>query len=96
MIDLHLHSTYSDGKLYTRSTKRGDVNEILQMLVFFGASPDILIDAHPHIGTNKLPELITNMRECILSHGGEIHFNSKLTDLDFDTNGIKTITINKF
>lgn len=47
--------TYSDGKLYTRSTKRGDVNEILQILVFFGASPDILIDAHPHIGTNKLP-----------------------------------------
>lgn len=86
--------TYSDGKLYTRSTKRGDVNEILQILVFFGASPDILIDAHPHIGTNKLPELITNMRECILAHGGEIHFNSKLTDIDYDSDGIKNITIN--
>ncbi len=85
--------TYSDGKLYTRSTKRGDVNEILQTLVFFGASPDILVDAHPHIGTNKLPGIISKMRECIESHGGEIHFNSKLVDLEWDSNGIKSITI---
>jgi uncharacterized FAD-dependent dehydrogenase len=86
--------TYSDGKLYTRSTKRGDVNEILKTLVHFGASPDILIDAHPHIGTNKLPDIITKMRECIEEFGGEVHFESKLTDIDFDSNGLQNITIN--
>ncbi len=63
--------TYSDGKLYTRSKKRGDVDRILRLLVAFGASRDILVDAHPHIGTNKLPAIIESMRECILAHGGE-------------------------
>jgi uncharacterized FAD-dependent dehydrogenase len=87
--------TYSDGKLYTRSTKRGDVNEILKTLVHFGASPDILVDAHPHIGTNKLPDIITTMRECIEEHGGEVHFDSKMTDIEYDSKGLKSITINE-
>ena len=72
--------TYSDGKLYTRSTKRGDVKSILQWLVHFGADEKILIQAHPHIGTNKLPQLIANMREQIIASGGEVHFNTKWTD----------------
>ncbi|MCH8557965.1 MAG: NAD(P)/FAD-dependent oxidoreductase [Balneolia bacterium] len=72
--------TYSDGKLYTRSKKRGDVNRILELLVGFGAVKDILVEAHPHIGTNKLPGIIAKMRECILAHGGEIHFNTRVTD----------------
>lgn len=86
--------TYSDGKLYTRSNKRGNIQEILNTLVYFGASPDILVDAHPHIGTNKLPGIITAMRECIEQHGGEVHFNSKLTDIIYDSAGIKQIEIN--
>jgi len=73
--------TYSDGKLYTRSTKRGDVQSILNTLVQFGASPDILIDAHPHVGTNKLPGIIAAMREAIVSHGGEVHFESAVEDI---------------
>lgn len=86
--------TYSDGKLYTRSNKRGNIQEILNTLVYFGASSDILVDAHPHIGTNKLPGIITAMRECIEAHGGEVHFNSKLTDIIYDSSGIKQIEIN--
>ena len=73
--------TYSDGKLYTRSTKRGDVTRILNTLVFNGASADIMVDAHPHIGTNKLPQIIEKIRETILEYGGEIHFNTKVTDI---------------
>jgi len=73
--------TYSDGKLYTRSTKRGDVRAVLETLVQFGASEDILVDAHPHIGTNKLPGIIQSMRETILHCGGEVHFNCRLTDI---------------
>lgn len=73
--------TYSDGKLYTRSNKRGDIDKILKVFVFHGASSEILVDAHPHIGTNKLPQLIATMRETILKSGGEVHFNSKLIDL---------------
>ncbi len=73
--------TYSDGKLYTRSHKRGDVEGVLRTLVAFGASPDILVDAHPHIGTNKLPGIITAMREAINGCGGEVRFNSRMTDL---------------
>ena len=73
--------TYSDGKLYTRSHKRGDVEAVLRTLVAFGASEDILVDAHPHIGTNKLPHIITAMREAIVAAGGEVHFNSRVTDL---------------
>jgi uncharacterized FAD-dependent dehydrogenase len=73
--------TYSDGKLYTRSKKRGDVEKIVKYLVAFGADKNILAEAHPHIGTNKLPGIIKAIRECIVSHGGEIHFNSRVTDL---------------
>ncbi|MFN5910496.1 MAG: NAD(P)/FAD-dependent oxidoreductase [Bacteroidota bacterium] len=86
--------TYSDGKLYTRSKKRGDVLKAMQWLVHFGADPEILVDAHPHIGTNKLPQLIEAIRETILKYGGEIHFGSKLTDLRITNNTITGITIN--
>jgi uncharacterized FAD-dependent dehydrogenase len=86
--------TYSDGKLYTRSKKRGDVEKALKILVRFGADPDILIDAHPHIGTNKLPKLIENIREFIIASGGEIHFENKLTDISIISNRIDSITIN--
>lgn len=72
--------TYSDGKLYTRSKKRGDLNQVLEILVAHGASEDILIDAHPHIGTNKLPKIIQNIRNTILDHGGEVHFDTCVTD----------------
>ncbi|MDA7794551.1 FAD-binding protein, partial [Flavobacteriales bacterium] len=72
--------TYSDGKLYTRSKKRGSVLEVLETLVFHGAKEDILIDAQPHIGTNKLPKIIANIRQTIESNGGEIHFNTKVVD----------------
>ncbi|MDZ7806581.1 MAG: FAD-binding protein [Gracilimonas sp.] len=74
--------TYSDGKLYTRSKKRGNVMKVLERLVGFGAVKDILVDSHPHIGTNKLPGIIANMRECIIQCGGEIHFNTRVTDLN--------------
>ena len=73
---------FSDGKLYTRSTKRGDVREVLHQLVAFGASEDILIDAHPHIGTDRLPEIVKNIRRCIEDHGGEYHFDSRVTDIE--------------
>lgn len=73
--------TYSDGKLYTRSTKRGNVNQVLKAFVAHGADEDILVDARPHIGTNKLPQIITAMRETILNAGGEVHFNKKVTSL---------------
>lgn len=73
--------TYSDGKLYTRSQKRGDVEAVLRTFVAFGASPDILIDAHPHIGTNKLPGIITAMREAIAQAGGEVHFGTRVNGL---------------
>lgn len=86
--------TYSDGKLYTRSTKRGDIKKILSVFVQHGASEDILIDAHPHIGSNKLPKVVKNMRETILSNCGEIHFNSKLTDLIIKNENVKGIIIN--
>jgi uncharacterized FAD-dependent dehydrogenase len=73
--------TYSDGKLYTRSHKRGDIEKVLQLLVEHGANPDILIDAHPHIGSNKLPQIVANIRATILQYGGEVHFESRVTDL---------------
>lgn len=72
--------TFSDGKLYTRSKKRGNVRKILEVLYANGAKSDILIDAHPHIGTNMLPGIITSIREKILQAGGEIHFNSRVAD----------------
>ena len=72
--------TYSDGKLYTRSKKRGDLQRILQILVQHGATPDILFDAHPHIGTNKLPKIIEAIRETIRNAGGEVLFDKRVTD----------------
>ena len=72
---------YSDGKLYTRSHKRGDIGKILSLLVAHGAPEDILIDAHPHVGSNRLPRVVKSIRETILSRGGEIHFESWVTDL---------------
>lgn len=72
--------TYSDGKLYTRATKRGNIESVLQTLVAHGATPDILIEAHPHIGSNKLPKVVQAMRGSILEAGGEIHFNTRVID----------------
>jgi len=86
--------TYSDGKLYTRSKKRGNVQRVLEALVFHGADKNILVDAHPHIGTNKLPQLITNIREQIIASGGEIHFDSKMTDILIENGEVKGISIN--
>lgn len=83
--------TYSDGKLYTRSTKRGDVGLILQLFKYFGAEENILFDAHPHIGTNKLPQIITAMREQINACGGEVLFNKKLTDILLDSDAVKGV-----
>ncbi len=83
--------TYSDGKLYTRSKKRGDVNRILELLVGFGAVRNILVEAHPHIGTNKLPGIIAEIRECIKAHGGEIHFNTRVTDFILEGDFIKGV-----
>lgn len=83
--------TYSDGKLYTRSKKRGSVKRILDILVQHGATREILIDAHPHIGTNKLPQVVEAMRERILEFGGEILFNTRMEDLIIEENQIKGI-----
>lgn len=84
--------TYSDGKLYTRSKKRGDVDRILQLLVGFGASEDILIEAHPHIGTNKLPQIIQDIREKIIECGGQVLFETRVTDFIIKNNEIQGIT----
>lgn len=86
--------TYSDGKLYTRSKKRGNVAQVLNWFVDFGASEDILIDAHPHIGTNRLPSIIQNMREMIIKCGGEVNFESKVTDIFVEDNQIRGLEIN--
>ena len=86
--------TYSDGKLYTRSKKRGNVLKALEWLVHFGASEDILVEAHPHIGTNKLPAIITAMREAVIAHGGAVHFNAKLTDIKIENKAVKGLEIN--
>ncbi len=87
--------TYSDGKLYTRSNKRGNIKAVLDTFFVHGAVEEILIDTHPHIGTNKLPGIIVAMRETILNHGGEIHFDTRICDFDFKNQvftGIKTQT----
>ena len=87
--------TYSDGKLYTRSTKRGDVRRILELFVAHGATDQILVDAHPHIGTNKLPNVVADLRESILSAGGEVRFNTKVIDLILtgeEIKGVVTVT----
>lgn len=86
--------TYSDGKLYTRSLKRGDVRRIFESLVHHGATEEILVDAHPHIGTNKLPKIVQNIRETIIACGGEVHFNTKVTDFIIASNQLKSIILN--
>ena len=85
--------TYSDGKLYTRSLKRGDVRRIFENLVFHGATEQILIDAHPHIGTNKLPKIIQNIRENILKFGGEVHFETRVEDFVIKNNKIQALLL---
>jgi uncharacterized protein len=87
--------TYSDGKLYTRSKKRGDVDRILALLVAFGASPDILIEAHPHIGTNKLPQIIQDIREKIIECGGKVLFETRVTDILIKNNEINGVVTQK-
>ncbi|MBD3583409.1 NAD(P)/FAD-dependent oxidoreductase [Flavobacterium selenitireducens] len=83
--------TYSDGKLYTRSKKRGDVDRILKLLVAFGATPDILVEAHPHIGTNKLPKIIEDIREKIIEFGGKVLFDTRVDDIIVKANEIQGI-----
>jgi len=85
--------TYSDGKLYTRAKKRGHVRESLEWLVAHGAPSDILVDAHPHIGTNKLPAIITNIRETIELAGGDVKFNTKLVDIKIARRSISAVTL---
>ena len=82
---------FSDGKLYTRSSKRGDIREVLCQLVRFGANPQILVDAHAHIGSDRLPKIVENIRQCIVEHGGEYHFGTKVTDMSRKEDG--TITV---
>jgi uncharacterized protein len=86
--------TYSDGKLHTRSTKRGDIKKILKIFVYHGAKPEILIDSHPHIGSNKLPDIIGKIRETIIENGGEVNFNSRVTDIIIKDSAIKGVVIN--
>jgi uncharacterized FAD-dependent dehydrogenase len=91
--------TYSDGKLYTRSNKRGDIKRILEIFVRHGATEQILVDAHPHIGTNKLPVIIQAMRETILRAGGEVHFDTRVTEFILEqgkTRGVVTATGDEF
>ncbi|WP_435354460.1 NAD(P)/FAD-dependent oxidoreductase [Emticicia sp. SJ17W-69] len=83
--------TYSDGKLYTRSKKRGDVRRILEILVAHGSTPEILYDAHPHIGTNKLPSVVADLRESILKAGGEVHFDTKVVDFQVINNQMRGV-----
>ena len=78
---------FSDGKLYTRSSKRGDIREVLCQFVRFGANPQILLDAHAHIGSDRLPKIVENIRQCIVEHGGEYHFGTKVTDMSRKEDG---------
>ncbi len=87
--------TYSDGKLYTRSNKRGNVDRILNLFVYFGAEENILYDAHPHIGTNKLPQIITAMRKKIIDCGGEFLFDQKVIDFTINNEKIIAVTTTK-
>lgn len=82
---------FSDGKLYTRSSKRGDIREVLHQLADFGASRDILIDAHPHIGSDKLPAVVENIRKCVLSHGGEYHFGARVISVEPEGESMKAV-----
>ncbi|MCH7398056.1 FAD-binding protein [Belliella sp. DSM 107340] len=83
--------TYSDGKLYTRSKKRGDIRRIMEIFVAHGATEEILVDAHPHIGTNKLPKIVTELRESIIQAGGEVLFNTKVVDFILEDNEMKGV-----
>ncbi|QZT38378.1 FAD-binding protein [Halosquirtibacter xylanolyticus] len=85
--------TFSDGKLYTRSKKRGDVRRILEIFNFHGAQDEILIEAHPHIGTNVLPKVVKNMRESILNAGGEVHFGVKVEDFIINENKMTGVVL---
>lgn len=85
--------TYSDGKLYTRSKKRGSVRRVFEILVAHGAPREILVEAHPHIGTNKLPNIVTALRETIEAAGGQVLFDSKVTDLILENNEIKGVKL---
>ena len=85
--------TYSDGKLYTRSKKRGDILKSLEILVAHGATEEILVDAHPHIGTNKLPKVVQEIRESVLGAGGEIHFDTKVTDFILKDGEMKGVVL---
>lgn len=87
--------TYSDGKLYTRSNKRGDIRGVLNTFFAHGAVEEILVDSHPHIGTNKLPGIIVSMREAILAHGGEVHFNSKITGIRHSAGKLEGVIVNE-
>ena len=86
--------TYSDGKLYTRSHKRGSIEKALRLLVEHGAAGDILVDAHPHIGSNKLPNIVANIRETILRYGGEVHFEHHVTDFIMEDDAMKGVVVN--
>lgn len=83
--------TYSDGKLYTRSKKRGDIRRIMEIFVSHGATEEILVDAHPHIGTNKLPKLVAELRESIIQAGGEVLFDTKVVDFILEDNEMKGV-----
>jgi uncharacterized protein len=83
--------TYSDGKLYTRSNKRGNIKRVLDLFIQFGAEENIGYEAHPHIGTNKLPQIITSMRQCIIDHGGEFLFEQKVTNFIIENNQLKKV-----
>lgn len=85
--------TFSDGKLYTRSKKRGDILRSLEILVAHGATEDILVDAHPHIGTNKLPKVVEQIRESILGAGGEIHFDTRVADFIVEQEEMKGVVL---
>ncbi|MDH5825083.1 NAD(P)/FAD-dependent oxidoreductase [Sphingobacterium faecium] len=85
--------TYSDGKLYTRSDKRGDIDKVLKLFVAHGATEDILVNARPHIGTNKLPHIIQAIRETIIEHGGEVIFEQRVVDITTEDNQVTGVTL---
>jgi uncharacterized FAD-dependent dehydrogenase len=85
--------TFSDGKLYTRSKKRGDVNKILDVLVRHGATPNIRVNSHPHIGTNKLPKIIQTIRDTIIRYGGQVLFDSRVTDINIKNYAVKGVEL---
>ena len=86
--------TFSDGKLFSRSKKRGNMQRVMELFHYFGAPDTVLYEAHAHIGSDKLPTIIKNIRECILAHGGEIHFETKIESLSQITNHQSQITNN--